>query len=155
MNNPSFLLIFCVLVVLSLSSVECCSCQWTPPERHYCESDFVVLIIAKNESESNDFIVYDIDLWRIYRSKNGDTDEALMTKQIWTRAQDSLCGINLTMGEPYIVSGYVIDSKPRISICGYNQLWNEITVEEETGFIKEYKKNCETIPISSRFLARA
>ena len=142
MSKQLIFLLFCAIVVYSVGSVECCSCEWMSSEQHYCVSDFVVLTIAKNKSESNGSTVYDIDLWRKYRSKNDGTDEALMTKQLWTRSLGSSCGVALRLGEPYIVSGYVVDSKPRISVCNYIQLLTDITVEEEIGLIREYKENC-------------
>ena len=140
-----------VLLVVSVARVESCSCQFQSADRHYCESDFVVLAIAKNQTRVDDTVTYyDIDLWRIYRSRNGAVDSALITKKLWTATYDSLCGIQLVLGEPYVLSGDVYDSKPRISLCNYHQIWNEITVEEENGFSIEYKKFCDRIVNSNR-----
>jgi len=126
--------------------IECCSCLRSSPQQYYCDSDFVALIIARSRIESHNdnlgLAYYDIDLWRIYRSKDNSTNEALMKKKLWTRKHDSMCGTNLVLGEPYVVSGYILGNKARISLCGYKKLWNDMSNEEEAGFISQYKDTC-------------
>ncbi|XP_054157263.1 metalloproteinase inhibitor 1-like [Oppia nitens] len=131
-----------ILCWLTIDSVGSCSCSWKPNDRHFCDSDFAALVIANNRTVDNDSTVYGIDLWRVYRFRDGVANEALMRRQLWTGTYDSLCGIGLSIGDPYVVTGYLVNGKPRINICGFNKLWNDMTVDEENGFNSEYRKLC-------------
>jgi hypothetical protein len=140
------LLVINIVSIIELNSfADCCSCYSKPPEEHYCSSDFVALIIARSRIADKDYhklVYYDFDLWRIYRTRNNASNEALIKRKLYTQKHDSLCGIDLSLGQPYVISGHVIGRKARISVCDYHELWNDMSIEQENSFISGYKNSC-------------
>ena len=67
---------------------------------------------------------------------------------LWSPSMDAMCGrFDLTPGKTWIVSGRMIGSKPYISLCGFAQLWSEVTPRQRKGFRQLYHRSC-ACPVS-------
>ncbi|PSN36520.1 hypothetical protein C0J52_25428 [Blattella germanica] len=66
----------------------------------------------------------------------------LKSGRLLTSAQSSMCGINLNVEETYLITGRVYAGKARISLCGFHQPWNQLTIRQKKGFRLLYRQGC-------------
>ncbi|CAD1477358.1 unnamed protein product, partial [Heterotrigona itama] len=72
------------------------------------------------------------------------TSYTILKKNIlWTASSEVLCGVDLKVGETYVVSGstYTGD-KANISLCGIKMAWRSVTSRQRKGFKHLYRYGC-------------
>ena len=86
---------------------------------------------------------------------NDSYNEYLYGGHLYTPSVDSLCGIQLEIGETYVVAGRVYEGKPRLNLCNLAMRWSEVTKRQRKGFKGLYAKGCicdvsSTVPLLIR-----
>lgn len=65
---------------------------------------------------------------------------------MFTPSEDSMCGVNLTVGKLYLIAG----KSSKLSICNYVKEYSKMSIVERRGFAGAYKKGC-ACEVSSKF----
>ena len=75
---------------------------------------------------------------RVYGSNHGS-----LFARAYTASYDSVCGVTLANDTVYLLSGHIWRRKIQLSLCGWNQLWSEISPRQRVGIRHFYGENCE------------
>ncbi|XP_012270738.1 tissue inhibitor of metalloproteinase [Orussus abietinus] len=137
---------FCLVglssLVLPFQEAEACSCVPTHPQTHFCESDFVAVVRVRKFFLINEYeIAYQVKVSRIFKA-TPKAELALKRGLLLTPTLDAMCGVNLDLGDTYVVSGRTNGDKPTISICGLTLRWSEVTSRQRKGFRQLYRYGC-------------
>lgn len=73
---------------------------------------------------------------------NESYDSYLNSGYLYTAKLDSVCGVELDVGENYILTGRVYEGKPRVNLCNLVMRASEVTKRQRKGFKGLYAKGC-------------
>lgn len=86
-------------------------------------------------------LLYEIAVSRQVNTKSSYT--VLKKNILWTASSDALCGVDLKVGETYVVSGSTNSrDKARIPLCGISMPWRLVTSRQRKGFKHLYRFGC-------------
>ncbi|KAL6728563.1 hypothetical protein Aduo_010326 [Ancylostoma duodenale] len=126
-----FLILFATCVAIALA----CTCAPYPSLKHaFCAMDFVSLVrvVQRNSDDVGEFgsgfVIYHVQHLYVFR-KPEQLEE--LSEYITTPSVSAACGVNLTVGEYYVLGGRVDDNSTlRISLCGLRRQWNTLERNE-------------------------
>lgn len=122
--------------------VEACSCQYSHPQTQFCRAEFVVLARVMKHIPGDSYeSAYRVKIHKKFKLSH-NAEHALKDGLLYTASSDGMCGVNLQRGSTYVVSGVVIEGKPRINLCGLATLWSQVTPRQRKGFRMLYHHNC-------------
>ncbi|KAH1009721.1 hypothetical protein HUJ04_002035 [Dendroctonus ponderosae] len=127
----------------SLSYCHACSCMISHPQDHYCRSDFVILARVKKEqiTVSTGSIVYKVRVRKEFKiSEKGLV--ALKSGKIHTSIYGSMCGVQLTIGKLYVLSGTINSLRAYVNACNMIEEWKHLTKRQRKGLKLMYKHGC-------------
>ncbi|XP_033354506.1 metalloproteinase inhibitor 3 isoform X1 [Bombus vosnesenskii] len=137
-------ILFIALSLAPLQRVAACSCMSSHPQILFCNSDFVVLVRVKKMMNMNEHeIAYSVKINKIFKVNNKTSYTVLKKNILWTASSEVLCGVDLEVGETYVVSGKTYDGeKANISLCGIKMAWRSVTSRQRKGFRHLYRYGC-------------
>ncbi|XP_058795253.1 tissue inhibitor of metalloproteinase [Phymastichus coffea] len=141
-RSPIALLVRIAVALLALDSADGCSCYYTHPQVHYCSSDFVIAAKVKEKMTQGLETTYKVKINRKFKLSNDSYNEHLYGGLLYTSSIESMCGVHLSLGESYVVSGRVVEGKPRVSLCDLVTKWAEVTKRQRKGLKGLYAKGC-------------
>ncbi|XP_061892578.1 metalloproteinase inhibitor 2-like [Entelurus aequoreus] len=115
---------------------QACRCLPVHPQVAFCQSDVVIKakVVAITTAGEFDDIKYDIELQKILRGpiKNYDT--------IYTAASSAACGVTLTIGVEYFITGPLMaNGAPYVSSCYYVVPWKS----SHNILVERYRMGCD------------
>ncbi|CAJ0921971.1 unnamed protein product, partial [Mesorhabditis belari] len=126
------MLSFLVLSTIFLPVVYGCSCYWSPPQKQFCDADWVShvrirssKILSDQSSKEGRLLVFDqlsdrvFDVEHIEVFKRPSNLTAL-PNTLSTKLYESLCGLNLNLAnkdEQFLLAGRLVDKQLRFDLC--------------------------------------
>nr|XP_034305581.1 NTR domain-containing protein-like [Crassostrea gigas]XP_034305582.1 NTR domain-containing protein-like [Crassostrea gigas]XP_034305583.1 NTR domain-containing protein-like [Crassostrea gigas]XP_034305584.1 NTR domain-containing protein-like [Crassostrea gigas] len=128
-NAEMKVLVILTVLCLSVGYGNSCTCVGVPTNG--CDSDYSILgtVIGVQPlgTPPNDERIYTVLVQRIYK-----TDRPLsFILQIRAYVEGSLCGLLLTPGRQYVISGYYRNSMMWTNACLYTRLFSQIPLNEK------------------------
>lgn len=138
---------FLLLIALSMAPVQrvvACSCMKSHPQTQFCNADFVALVKVKKASNVNEYQVgYSVKINKIFKVNTKTSYTALKKNILFSPESDAMCGVQLKVGETYVVSGKVhSDGMAHISLCSIAMPWRTVTARQRKGFKFLYYRSC-------------
>ncbi|XP_017888025.1 metalloproteinase inhibitor 1 [Ceratina calcarata] len=138
--------IYLLLIALSVAPVQrvtACSCIRNHPQELFCNSDYVALVRVKKATNVNEYqIGYSVKINKIFRVNSRSSYAALKKNILWTASSESVCGVDLKVGETYVVGGNTHGDNAHVSICGITMPWRSVTSRQRKGFRHLYRFGC-------------
>ncbi|CAJ0600281.1 unnamed protein product [Cylicocyclus nassatus] len=141
-----------ILLAICIATSEACSCLPYPSLQDYiCSSDFVsrVKVISKkdpNNGYSNGYqdITYTVKHVKVYKKPPSVKE---LPNQILTASNSAACGIELTIGEEYLLGGSVDEQgKLRSYLCGIFQKWSSVSKDDRKTLRRYQCSSPTTVP---------
>ncbi|KJH52840.1 UNC-6/NTR/C345C module [Dictyocaulus viviparus] len=132
-----------IVLVTYVAICNACSCRtFDSPKEAFCSSGFVthVKVIAKNDPNNGTSnyadITYKVSIFCVYKKP---TETKKLTNKIVTASNSAACGIELEIGEEYLLGGS-IDAKgvQGSYLCGIVQKWNTVSAKDRSA-LNQYK----------------
>lgn len=131
-----------LLAVIPAQRVTGCTCRWSHPQTQFCSADFVAVVRVKKEILGNERdVVYRVKVNKVFKADES-TMMVLENNTLYTPPGDGLCGVNLNVGETYVVSGRVYSGKPMVTFCDLSMRWSDVTSGQRKGFRRLYRHGC-------------
>ncbi|CAD6245380.1 GSCOCG00013674001-RA-CDS [Cotesia congregata] len=141
-----------VLFLLTLSLVaiyeaNACSCVYQSHQQKFCESDFVIKMKVEDIKENNkesQYLMYQVNILETYKA-SAAAKSALKNRVLVTYSDSGICGIPFWRDDVAVVSGFVINEQPHISICDMHIYNAEKIAAEEMNLRENYIKSCVSV----------
>ncbi|XP_015511793.1 tissue inhibitor of metalloproteinase [Neodiprion pinetum] len=133
------------LLAIALSpsmKVEACSCQYSHPQTHFCQAEFVILARVMKHIPGDSYeTAYRVKIHKKFKLSH-EAERSLKDGLLYTASSDGMCGVSLQRGLTYVISGHVSDGKPRFNLCGLVMPWPKVSPRQRKGFRMLYHHNC-------------
>ena len=146
-----------LMVVLVISchfqTSDACFCSYRPPQTHFCESDFLVVVNVINlfQFKSISEVIYEVEVQHIIKASE-EARIALELKPVRLQSPlDSVCGrLALTPGTTWLVNGMMVHGQLHVPFSSYNQLWSNVTTQLRKSFQQSYQLGCTCYILDSQ-----
>nr|CAD2140321.1 unnamed protein product [Meloidogyne enterolobii] len=130
-----FILYFFVLLtnLWGILFTNGCYCGKMSEEEKYCNSDWVAYVkslrrgeVRDKEGKASEY-EYTVKLLKTFKD-NKTCNQNNKIDCIYSATNSAACGVELKDSQEYLLFGrYGDDGKRKISSCGYNREWNEVS----------------------------
>ncbi|OWF42324.1 metalloproteinase inhibitor 2-like [Mizuhopecten yessoensis] len=152
-------LIVTVGVIVTLNALQIsCQCLECPTKTHpqdaFCQDDFVIRTTITDVTEVDPKTSYKIDIVKVFKepavpsivptcvpSGLSVPPECFFSLHVLNASLP--CGVELEVGQEYLISGTEEDGEMIIDACSLAIPWEEVTSHMKIGLNKRYKKNCQ------------
>ncbi|GAB1609632.1 metalloproteinase inhibitor 2-like [Argonauta hians] len=136
-------LLICVVLTQLLVSVFACSCYSHHPQHHFCKSEYVFTVKAKNDTVFGyKGTVTGIRIKRIFKG-NRTALHALEGFPTVGLYMNMLCYDSLMKGHKYLIHATLKDNKLESHLCMGNMRWSSVTKTMRRGLAKHYGNSCD------------
>lgn len=91
--------------------------------------------------KTTDIKVYKIRIRKEYKMSEKAV-VALKSGRLLTALEDSMCGVDLDVGQLYVIGGKVTSLQARINLCGFTENWRNLTNRQRKGLRRMYHHGC-------------
>ncbi|KAM7363562.1 tissue inhibitor of metalloproteases [Cochliomyia hominivorax] len=136
----SFLILaFMAILMFYSTPTSACSCMPSHPQSIYCKADYVIVIRALRKSTRlvKHQVAYKVEIKKSYKM-TPEGHKILKHGRLLTPLEDSMCGVNLTLGKLYVIAG----QGTQLNSCHYIKEYQQMSIIERRGFSGVYRKAC-------------
>lgn len=83
------------------------------------------------------------DQWWYVFQGNNKVVEVLKAGNLSTPMSDSLCGVDLTPGSTYVLSGRLVHGKAYVQLCDMVERWDQVSRRQRKGLRLLYRQSCQ------------
>lgn len=139
-------ILFFIILLKSIKTIESCSCKLDHPQEHYCTAHYVITARIKGIKSDHFKNYYSIKLNKIYKA-NAESKLALAARKIYSPIGENMCGVKLVKGKNYLFAGRTINNELRVSLCDYHEEWKNLTVKQKKSWKLLYQKGCNSCQV--------
>ncbi|XP_054615508.1 metalloproteinase inhibitor 2-like [Dunckerocampus dactyliophorus] len=120
---------------------QACTCGPVHPQTAFCQADVVIkaqVLARKLVGGFDKPVKYDLKQIKMFKGPNRGVDA------IYTPASSAACGVTLTNGVEYLISGRLApDGSLHGTVCDFIVPWDSLSVSQKTNLVEHYKKGCD------------
>ena len=141
----TFLVILMIISLCPFQTSQDCLCLYKHRQTHFCDSDFVAVVnITIIFQVHDDEVAYGVEVQNIFKVAQ-EARKALEQDplRLWSPS-NAVCGrLGENPGKMWVVIAKMVRGQLYISLCGYAELWSEVTPHLREGYRQFYQRGCE------------